>query len=284
MYYICFDSTKTILFLSAGRFVSRNTQAHPKRTLESAVLLLGYNGECALAQDGREYTLRKGTFQILFPQTLHYGTKPTSQNQSHFWCHFELPEGFFIKEADSINEITEAGMCVLPEFAQIQNCEKYFALFSQMIDEAQRNKAKDLKICNCFIQILLLSLARQCKENMLKSNKDCAIAEQVKDWIRLHACDGITAHDVAAAFNYNPDYLTQLIKADTGMTLCGYINEVRMDIAKDLLLNSSLNVSQIAFHVGYSDAKYFMRRFLKKEKVTPTQYRNSCFRCHINYK
>ena len=93
MFYICFDSNQTISFLSAGRFVSHNTHAHPKRKLESAVLLLGYSGECALAQDGREYVLKKGAFQVLFPHTLHYGTKPTTQNQSHFLVSFSVAGG-----------------------------------------------------------------------------------------------------------------------------------------------------------------------------------------------
>ena len=284
MYYICFDPDSVISFLSAGRFVSHNAQAHPKRKLESAVLLLGYSGECALAQDGREYLLKKGTAQILFPQTLHYGTKPTTPDQSHFWCHFLLPEGFFIKEADSIDGLNADGLCVLPEFSRIHNSEKLFVLFSQMIDEAKKIKRQDTAICDCYLKILLLSLARQHRESEQQSAKNNAVTQRIKEWVRLHACERITVRDVAAALTYNPDYLTQLIKADTGLTLCGYINDIRLDMAKNLLLNSNLYVSEIAYQVGFSDEKYFMKLFLRKENVTPSQYRNACFRTHINNK
>jgi len=284
MFYICFDPNKTISFLSAGRFISHNTHAHPKRKLESAVLLLGYSGECALAQDGREYVLKKGAFQILFPHTLHYGTKPTTQNQSHFWCHFLLPEGFAVKEAESVEELTQEGLCVIPEYIQLRNCEKFLVLFSQMIDEAEKQKAPDTAICDCYIKILLLSLARQCRGCTSTATKSNAMTERIKEWVRLHACEGITVRDVAAAFTYNPDYLTQLIKADTGMTLCGYINNVRLAMAKDLLLNSNLYIAQIAYKVGFSDEKYFIKLFQRKENVTPTQYRNSYSRTHINNK
>ena len=285
MYYLCFDSGNNISFSSAGRFISHNSQAHPKRILTTFVLLLGYSGECKLAQDGREYALKKGTFQVLFPDTPHYGTEPTSKDQSHFWCHFNLPDGFFIKETEDSTELGKNGLCILPEFSQIDNCEKFFVLFSQMIDEAEKmyeGNEHAKVICDSYIKILLLSLSVQCMENSLNANRKHAATTKLKEWLRIHACDGITACDAANALNYNPDYLTQILKADTGMTLCEYLNDIRLKKAKNLLLNSNRTVSKIAYEVGFSDEKYFMKLFKRKENVTPTQYRNAHFRIHLN--
>ena len=285
MRYICFDYNKNISFISAGRFISCNNQLHPKRKLDSAVLLLGYSGECPLTQDGREYILKKGTVQFLFPHTEHYGTAPTSNEQSHFWCHFNLPEGFYIKEADTPNELEQEGLCVFPEFSKIDNCEKFFVLFSQMIDEAEKmyeGNESGKVICDSYIKILLLSLNVQCREFYFNANRKHVTTTKLKEWLRIHACDGITASDAANALNYNSDYLTQILKADTGMTLCEYLNDVRLREAKKLLLNSNRTVSEIAYDVGFSDEKYFMKLFKRKENVTPTQYRNAHFRIHLN--
>jgi len=284
MFYICFDPSASIPFLSAGRFVSHHPHPHPKRRLESAVLLLGYSGKCAIAQDDREYTLERGTFMLLFPDTLHYGTRPTTNDQSHFWCHFLLPEGFVIRETDSAEELKTDGLIALPEFSRIRSSEKLYVLFSQMIDEAKNLTPGNTAICDCYIKILLLSLAGQCAKHAAESSAPHSITEKVKEWVRLHACEGIRVHDAASVFPYNPDYLSQLVKADTGMTLCGYINAVRLDMAKDLLLNSNLHISQIAYRVGFPDEKYFMKLFLKAENVTPSQYRKSCRKIHINNK
>ncbi len=285
MHYICFDNSKNISFASAGRFISHNMQAHPKRILNHFVLLLGYSGECKLAQDGREYVLKKGTFQILFPDTLHHGTEPTSIDQSHFWCHFNLPDGFFIKETDQPKELEKNGLCILPEFSQINNCEKFFVLFSQMIDEAEKiYEGNELAkvICDSYTKILLLLLSVQCRENLLNASRKHAATAKLKEWLRIHARDGITARDAANALDYNPDYLTQILKADTGMTLCEYLNDIRLKEAKNLLLNSNRTISEIAYEVGFSDEKYFMKLFKQKENVTPTQYRNAHVRIHLN--
>ena len=283
MHYLCFDYKKNITYLSSGRFVSYSKQPHSKRTLESVVLLLGYSGECPIAQDGRENILKKGTFQILFPNTLHYGTAPMSENQSHFWCHFLLPEGFFTTDSEDIYETADSNLCIIPEFSRITDSEKYFVLFSQMIDESQRINRFASAINDSYIKILLCSLAQNAFEFSQKQTKtDHILATKTEEWLRIHATEGISVNDIATALQYNPNYLTQILKAKTGMTMIEYLNNIRLNEAKNLLLNSNKTIFEIAYAVGFSDAKYFMKLFKKKENITPTQYRHTHFRLHLN--
>lgn len=286
MHYLCFDYKKNITYLSSGRFVSYGQQPHSKRILKSAVLLLGYSGECPISQDGRENILKKGTFQILFPDNLHYGTAPMSENQSHFWCHFLLPDGFFVTDSEDIYETAGSNLCILPEFSQITDTEKYFVLFSHMIDEAQRINKKTgfaSAINDSYIKILLCSLAQNAFEvSQQHTNEEHILATKIKEWLRIHATEGISVNDAATALQYNPNYLTQILKAKTGMTMIEYLNNIRLNEAKNLLLNSNKTISEIAYTVGFSDAKYFMKFFKKKENITPTQYRNTHFRLHLN--
>ena len=233
MFYICFAPSASIPFLSAGRFVSHHPHPHPKRRLESAVLLLGYSGKCAIAQDDREYTLERGTFMLLFPDTLHYGTRPTTNDQSHFWCHFLLPEGFVIREADSAEELNRDGLLVLPEFSRIRSSEKLFVLFSQMIDEAEARRREAAVICEHYIKILLLSLADQCRESTMQPAAGSSVTEKVKEWVRLHACEGIRVFAeynqpitlVSAPMNgiTSPIYLLSTVILDVVETLAGLV-------------------------------------------------------------
>ena len=285
MRYLCFNYNKKISYLSSGRFISFNRQPHPKRTLESAVLLLGYSGECPISQDGRNHILKKGTFQILFPHTTHYGTAPVSEKQSHFWCHFHLPDDYFITEANDITDLNNNNLCIIPEFSQISDSEKYFVLFSQMIDEAQQTISQsrfDSTINDSYIKILLCSLAKSAEDFSKCNNNNYVLATKIEEWLRLHASEGVCAGDAAEALQYNPNYLTQVLSKKTGMTLCQYLNFIRLNEAKNLLLNSNKTISEIAYSVGFSDEKYFMRLFKKKENITPTEYRNTYFRLHLN--
>ena len=82
-------------------------------------------------------------------------------------------------------------------------------------------------------------ISRYAQENNLK----------IDQWIKLHFDEQITAADVAGVFHYNPDYLSQIFKAEWGMGLCEYINSVRIKEAKNLLLNSDAKIYQIAYQV-----------------------------------
>lgn len=281
MYYLCFDENKSLSYASAGRFVSQNCAAHPDRVLDSAVLLLGYGGECPISQEGREFVLKRGTFAILFPNVRHYGTGEVSEGQSHFWCHFHLPDGYFIAEADSAEALLQKGICVIPEFCTINDPEKYFILFSQLIDASEQDGGRRA-ITDSYVKILLCSLAESAKHAERGCVGEHKLVSAVKDWAKRNATEGRGVYDAASELKYAPDYLTRIFKKHTGKTTLEYINGVRLQKAKSLLLNTDLSVSQIAYSVGFADEKYFMRLFKREESVTPTQYRMSHVKRHLN--
>ncbi len=282
MNYLCFDVNEKITFCSAGRFISKAPSVHPRRTLDTAVLLLGYSGECRISQDNNEYVLGKGCFRILFPGHEHYGTVASETGQSHFWCHFYLPKGFYITE-DIPNDQNEQ-LCILPEFSAISDYEKYFVLFGQLMDEAERRTCELLgkTICDSYIKIMLCSLASAVTEKSTNTRKRAETAK-IKEFLRCNACSGITAGEAAKALGYNADYLCRLIKRDSGMTLGTYLNKQRLGEAKNLLLNSNMKIAEIAYACGFSDEKYFMKLFSKYENVTPSKYRQAHFRVHYNH-
>jgi AraC-like DNA-binding protein len=278
MYYLCFDENKDTPFVSAGRFISQNLAPHPDRTLDTAVLLLGYGGECPLAQDGREYVIKKGTFALLFPNTRHHGTGAVSEGQSHFWCHFYLPDGYYIAEADDAEALRRSGACVIPEFSEIDDCEKFFILFSQLIDESEREGARSA-ITDAYVKILLCSLSDSVAAS---KNDEHKLVSAIKAWANKNAARGGGVVDVARELGYAPDYLTRVFKKQTGTTTLEYLNSVRLQKAKNMLLNTDMTISQIAYAVGFADEKYFMRLFRRRENVTPTKYRTSHEKKHLN--
>lgn len=57
-------------------------------------------------------------------------------------------------------------------------------------------------------------------------------------------------------------------------TVSNYIRDVRLEKAKDLLLNSDLNVSEIVYSVGFTSRSYFCKIFKNKYGLNPTSYRS----------
>lgn len=71
----------------------------------------------------------------------------------------------------------------------------------------------------------------------------------------------------------HPGHLSRKFKQDTGKTIIGYQQMLRIERAKYLLENNNLPIEEIAWLVGYEDTSYFSRVFKKEIECTPTEYR-----------
>ncbi|WP_138263309.1 response regulator transcription factor [[Clostridium] hylemonae] len=83
----------------------------------------------------------------------------------------------------------------------------------------------------------------------------------------------LTLETVSREIGFNPTYFSGMFKKETGKNFSDYLKEIRIENAKNMLLNTEQQVEDISFAVGYSDIKYFSRLFKKQTGVTPTEFR-----------
>ncbi len=74
--------------------------------------------------------------------------------------------------------------------------------------------------------------------------------------------------------NMSANYLSDLLKKETGLSAKGHINRVLVEKAKNALLNSKEPVSQIAYNLGFEHPQSLTRLFKSKTGCTPNEYRN----------
>jgi YesN/AraC family two-component response regulator len=79
---------------------------------------------------------------------------------------------------------------------------------------------------------------------------------------------------VAKTFNYHPNYLSRLMKAETGLTFQENLSENRLNRAVFLLKNSDMPIYKIVSECGYQNQNFFYQKFIKKYGQTPKEYRN----------
>ncbi|XOV65866.1 MAG: helix-turn-helix domain-containing protein [Fluviicola sp.] len=78
---------------------------------------------------------------------------------------------------------------------------------------------------------------------------------------------------LANEVNLSANYLSDLLKKETGRNTKEHINHFVVDRAKTILLNSEINVSEIAYDLGFNYPHYFSRMFKKETGMTPQKYR-----------
>jgi len=78
----------------------------------------------------------------------------------------------------------------------------------------------------------------------------------------------------AQQVNLSPNYLSDLLKKETGKNTKEHIDYYLLEKAKGLLLNTEMNINEIAFDVGFEYAKSFGKLFKRKMGITPKAFRN----------
>lgn len=99
------------------------------------------------------------------------------------------------------------------------------------------------------------------------------VVEGIEVYIQHNYHKNLTQDFIASLFYLNRSYLSTLFRQRTGTKFIDYLNAVRIEKSKELLLNSNQKTYQISKAVGYDNPKYFFRIFKKKTGVTPEQFR-----------
>ena len=102
-----------------------------------------------------------------------------------------------------------------------------------------------------------------------------ALKELLKDETILAQTD-IDRKSIAERLNTNEKYLFDSIKEHTGLSFSEYINEMRLNLAKKLLLDeSNYTVEDIAIRAGFGSGRTFYRRFREKYNLSPAEFRKA---------
>lgn len=105
-------------------------------------------------------------------------------------------------------------------------------------------------------------------------NAEPAVIAKAKEFILQHQGEDITLGQVAKAVNISTFYFCKLFKKAIGLNFTEYVSRIRIERAKDLLLNPNLRISEIAFEIGFQSLTHFNRVFGKMVGRCPTEYRS----------
>ncbi|MDY0290596.1 MAG: response regulator [Sphaerochaeta sp.] len=99
---------------------------------------------------------------------------------------------------------------------------------------------------------------------------------QMKLYVLEHYAEHITLQDMAKQFGFNRNYVSELFKKESGIGFVTYLNTIRINNAKALLLESDATVEVISNQVGYTSASHFSRLFKKMTGKTVSEFRSQC--------
>jgi AraC-like DNA-binding protein len=100
-------------------------------------------------------------------------------------------------------------------------------------------------------------------------------SKPIMEYLHEHYREEIVFEEMAKEIGISYSYMRKIVYEMTGMSLIDHLNRLRIEKAKQLLVESKLTISQIALEVGYYNVKSFNRFFRKFEGMTPSGYKTA---------
>jgi AraC-like DNA-binding protein len=133
--------------------------------------------------------------------------------------------------------------------------------------------------------LTMLAQAYRVKTHAHDANTDEMSArdrvQSVLKYIEQHYYDRFGLEEVSHMARMSSRHFSTLLNDITGKTFVNYLNEFRVEKAKELLEETDMAVSSIAFHVGFEELSSFYRAFKKKYDMPPLQLRKNKGRAKV---
>jgi len=119
------------------------------------------------------------------------------------------------------------------------------------------------------------------RQLITRSQNNKSIVSQIENLLNLYFANNKINEQGLPSVKYladkvhlSPSYLSDLLKKETGKNAQEHIHFYLIEEAKNLLLNSEMNINEIAYGLGFEYPQYFNKLFKKKTGSTPMEYRN----------
>lgn len=221
-------------------------------------------GEGRIEIDGKIYYPVQNQL-VIMPAGVPLSISKINENRYvKYWVHFHA----FVGELELFQLIN------IPYVLTIQNIPAVKACLDELIQHHKSDSIlAPLMQKTAMLQLLTLFFKEAGTEHIqLNPSPLTQLISTVTEYIEKHLHEPISVEDLAGLVHLHPNYFIQQFKTSLGLTPIQYVNKLRIERIKKLLITTGKTVSEIADELGV-DLSYLSRLFKKHTGFTPTEYR-----------
>lgn len=236
-------------------------------------------GQGFLTTKDQCYTIKPGDFYLTGPNVYHAQKGHNDDPMAEYCINFEI-----IGQKDK-------GNCALKDYELISKTleattfwygeDKFnsIELFEKITDETHNKYIGYMDNIKNYIQQILLNCIRSYLTNpysldqpLMKSKDDHR--RLITDAYLHKFKEEVSVEELAKRLQLSERQTRRFFVSIYRMSLQEKIKEMRLDLAKELLIHTNMTIIKIAHQVGYKDPLYFSRIFKKNVGISPTFYRS----------
>jgi len=237
-----------------------------------------------------KHSAQPGSLVLMPPYMLHIINTEQGAPVTEHVIHFDLfakperlgpvpkdPEMSFKRKCGDASD-PETLLCAVPNVVPCNHADRHFveALFLKMKSEFEsKGELSSLALKASMLELLCFYLSR------IPSSKGLGKAARPKVWTNLERAikfihsgfrRPLSIREIAREACLSPNYFCALFKDYTDISVHQYLNAVRIDEARRLIEEGSMNFTQIASETGFPSIHLFSRIFKRQTGMTPTEY------------
>lgn len=240
-------------------------------------LMFIYSGSCTLYVGDEIYMLNPGGLALISPDTAHMTTYLAGSDHTRYVLYFNNDELKWIADDSSLDIES-----IFHKHPVIHIPERRLDYISSIIQKIsyEHNGVDSLSLSfihSYFHELILFILRCQMYEDNAITKMDTGneLIQKVIEYIIENYHNDITMAATAELFNMSESSLSKKFKAFTGFRFREYLINVRTHAAADLLVNTSLSITEIADKCGFADSNTMGGTFKKIMGEAPGSYRKS---------
>lgn len=220
--------------------------------------------------NGKSFEIEPGTISIMQYDDVHFYL-PAKNNELTIMNILILPE--FVKENAYISRIISGNICKNGVTFQIpfQNITEFETLLYTMKREYDNRNTYYEQILVHYLETAAMYIVRYAEQDVNKQYNEILMNVEQHIFSKWDC----SLKNIAKLHNYNPSYFSTLFKKITGVKYSEYIDNRRIEIAKQKLLYTKDNIDDICHSSGFKEKKHFYRVFKEIVGTTPGQFRKS---------
>lgn len=117
----------------------------------------------------------------------------------------------------------------------------------------------------------MVNLCRAIRDQ--KEEQSNSAVKKAMFYIQENFSRDISLDDVSSQVNISPYYFSKIFKEETGENFIEYLTKIRIEKAREFLMQPDVNIKEAGVKSGYSDPNYFSRIFKKQTDMTPSEFK-----------
>lgn len=165
-----------------------------------------------------------------------------------------------------------------------EGCQIYMIIVTGYDDFSYCRQALRLRVADFILKpidfeslgLVIQGLVQKVMDNPKRKKFMSGTIKKITEWMADHLGEeNMSLTLLAEQMNMNPTYISQLFKKELGIGYHSYLNQMRVEKAREYLKKTDEPITSVAEKVGFSDYRVFTKVFKSIEGETPSQFRKS---------